>query len=66
MLVDHDESWRTRVVPEANNEERTCPDCGATWVLTQRSRDWFTAKRLLLPRRCEACRAIRRSQERAR
>lgn len=67
MLTQHsDERWRTQVVPEASNESRVCADCGAAWVLTQRQRDWFEAKRLMLPRRCEACRAIRRSQETAR
>jgi hypothetical protein len=60
------QTWRERIVPEPDNEARTCPDCGTTWILTARSRAWFEAKRLLVPRRCEPCRRIRRSQETAR
>jgi predicted RNA-binding Zn-ribbon protein involved in translation (DUF1610 family) len=54
------ETWRDRIVPETDNEALACPDCGKMWILTRRQKDWFLAKALVPPRRCEACRAARR------
>ena len=62
-MMPNTETWRDRVVPEADNELVTCPDCGERWLLTKRERDWYAAKLLKTPRRCVACRAARRQQE---
>jgi len=41
-------------------EQRTCMGCSASFWLTPGERRWFDAKELSLPRRCPACRAVRR------
>ncbi len=54
------ETWRLTIQPERENEVRVCRDCGSQWVLTARNRDWFLAKQLAPPRRCDRCRATRK------
>jgi len=58
------EMWRLAVQPELENETKVCPDCGSHWVLSARNRAWFLAKQLNEPRRCERCRAVRRTEAR--
>jgi hypothetical protein len=53
-------TWRDTIEPEEDNELRICVECGQRWVLTEKNRDWFIEKRLVLPRRCEMCRSVRR------
>ena len=56
MMTTTAQTWRLRIEPERENEVRVCRDCGSDWVLTARNRDWFLAKQLTPPRRCERCR----------
>jgi ssDNA-binding Zn-finger/Zn-ribbon topoisomerase 1 len=58
------DTWRLTIQPELENEVRICPDCGSDWVLTRQNRNWFLAKQLSPPRRCERCRAARKLQAR--
>jgi Probable zinc-ribbon domain len=54
------DTWRLRIQPEHENEVRICADCGCDWVLTAKHRNWFLAKALSFPRRCERCRTLRK------
>lgn len=41
---------------------RTCTDCAEPFSLAPTEIAWFTAKDLHLPRRCSACRRLRRAE----
>ena len=43
-------------------EKRICADCGQTFSLTESDIDYFLARGLQIPRRCEPCRHERRRQ----
>jgi glutaredoxin len=43
------------------DEQRTCPDCAAAWVLPGGQREWFLSQHLNLPKRCPECRKARRA-----
>lgn len=39
-----------------------CCDCGVSFILTAKEKQWFQSKSLLLPRRCYACRQARKAE----
>jgi hypothetical protein len=39
----------------------TCRDCGRDYLLDAPTRAWYASKGMVLPRRCEKCRAQRRA-----
>lgn len=40
--------------------ERACVDCGAAFALREKEIAFFVRRALLLPKRCKACRQVRR------
>ena len=42
------------------DEVRICADCGGTYILTAGDQQFFNRRGLHLPRRCIACRKLRR------
>lgn len=44
---------------------RDCVDCGTVFELTDGERAWFVSKGMSVPRRCRACREIRRAEKAA-
>jgi len=41
-------------------EQRACRECGGAFTLTTKAQEFFAARDLALPKRCPACRALRR------
>lgn len=54
------------MAPEATLIVRSCVDCRREFDITEREQQWFAARRdatgqpFALPKRCKACRAIRK------
>jgi putative zinc ribbon protein len=46
----------------AEYEQRTCCDCGDTWMLSRGEREFFAGRGLSEPRRCKPCRAAKRAE----
>lgn len=50
---------------DEDNEDRQCRDCGATFTMSGRARDWFLMRNMMLPRRCRRCLDARRAEREA-
>lgn len=42
-----------------------CPDCGTDFLFTKGEQEYYAIKQLSDPKRCKACRAVRREQRAA-
>ena len=42
------------------DETRTCVDCDSEYILTAADQEFFERRALYLPKRCVACRRLRR------
>jgi ribosomal protein L36 len=47
-------------VPEFEDRETTCADCGLEFSFTEGEQRYFWSKGLAEPKRCKPCRVIRR------
>ena len=45
---------------DETDETRTCVDCDSTFILTTADQAFFERRALYLPKRCLACRKLRR------
>ena len=47
-------------VPEFNDKEITCVDCGQDFIFVADEQRYFWSKGLSEPKRCKSCRVLRR------
>ena len=43
------------------NVSRVCSECGKTFIITEKSLDYFTSNNLMVPKRCKECRQKRKN-----
>ena len=44
------------------DKEMNCKECGNKFTITVKDREWYAEKGFKEPRRCKACRKLRREQ----